>query len=213
MAGRFTFIAYLLAACALSALPLYGQSPNSPVARPRVIVLGVNGAEWDIIRPLLVRGQMPNLARVIERGVSGKLRTVSAPNCPKVYSIFATSAPPEENGITGFLVGGSTAHSGLLKIEPFWDRLSEAGVTVGMANVPATFPVKPVNGYMISGMLTRGRNCEDGLLCSPRLSEVQGGEAVYPKSLAAELEEKVGDRKSTRLNSSHIQKSRMPSSA
>jgi len=62
-----------------------------------------------------------------------------------------------------------------------------------MANVPATFPVMPVNGYMVSGMLTRGKGCEDGVLCSPKLSEVQGGDAVYPKSMVAEIEKNVGD--------------------
>ena len=136
---------------------------------------------------------MPNLARVIARGISGKMRTISAPNCPKIYSIFETSTPPEENGITGFIVRGTTANTGMLRTEPLWSLLSNSGVTVGMANVPATFPVKRVNGYMISGMLTRGKNCEDGLLCSPKLSEVQGGDAVYPPTMVAELESNVGD--------------------
>ena len=99
---------------------------------------------------------MPNLAWVISRGVSGKLRTVSAPNCPKVYSIFETSRPPEENGITGFKVNGETAVSSLLKAPPLWSLLSNAGISVGMANVPATFPAPPVNGYLITGMLTHG---------------------------------------------------------
>jgi predicted AlkP superfamily phosphohydrolase/phosphomutase len=81
----------------------------------------------------------------------------------------------------------------MLREEPLWSILSKNGVTVGMANVPATFPVLPVNGYMISGMLTRGKNCEDGVLCSPKLSEVEGGQAVYPKALAAEIERNVGD--------------------
>jgi predicted AlkP superfamily phosphohydrolase/phosphomutase len=62
-----------------------------------------------------------------------------------------------------------------------------------MANVPATFPVMPVNGYMISGMLTRGKNCEDGVLCAPKLSEVQGGDPVYPAAMKAELLKNVGD--------------------
>jgi hypothetical protein len=44
----------------------------------------------------------------------------------------------------------------------------------------------PVNGYMISGMLTRGKNCEDGVLCAPKLSEVTGGDAVYPRSMRVE---------------------------
>jgi predicted AlkP superfamily phosphohydrolase/phosphomutase len=147
----------------------------------------------DVILPLLIRGEMPNLARVLDRGVFGKLRTLSAPNCPKVYSALETSALPQENGITGFLVDGKPATTDLLRRQPLWSVLSNAGVSVGMANVPATFPVKPVNGYMISGMLTRGVNCEDGLLCSPLLSQVSGGDAIYPKSLATEIESGVGD--------------------
>jgi predicted AlkP superfamily phosphohydrolase/phosphomutase len=187
---------YLLVAFFMTFFPAQGQvrhAPSDAHSKPRVIVFGVNGAEWDILRPLLLRGEMPNLARVIDRGVSGKLRTVSAPNCPKVYSVFETSTPPEENGITGFIVHGTTANTSMLRTEPLWSLLTNSGVSVGMANVPATFPVKPVNGYMISGMLTRGKDCEDGLLCSPKLSEVQGGDAVYPRNLVPELEANVGD--------------------
>jgi len=40
---------------------------------------------------------------------------------------------------TGFLVGGITANTNMLKEEPVWSMLSKGGVTVGMANVPATF--------------------------------------------------------------------------
>jgi predicted AlkP superfamily phosphohydrolase/phosphomutase len=46
---------------------------------------------------------------------------------------------------------------------------------------------------MISGMLTRGKNCEDGVLCAPKLSEVAGGDPVYPAALKSELLSKVGD--------------------
>jgi hypothetical protein len=45
---------------------------------------------------------------------------------------------------------------------------------------------------MISGMLTRGKNCEDGVLCAAQVSEVMGGDAVYPKSMEAELLKNVG---------------------
>jgi predicted AlkP superfamily phosphohydrolase/phosphomutase len=149
--------------------------------------------ELDVIRPLILQGKMPNLASVIKRGSYGKLRTVSAPNCPRVYSTLFTSTKPEEHGVSGFIVGGITANTNMLKEEPIWSILSKSDITVGMANVPATFPVLPVNGYMISGMLTRGKNCEDGVLCAPKLSEVEGGEAVYPPALKAELIKNVGD--------------------
>ncbi len=177
----------------LLTLPLFGQAQSTPKPRPHVVVVGVNGMELDVIRPLLLKGEMPNLARVIKSGAYGKLRTVSAPNCPRVYSTLFTSTKPEEHGVSGFIVGGITANTNMLKEEPIWSILSKRGVTVGMANVPATFPVMPVNGYMISGMLTRGKNCEDGVLCAPKLSEVEGGDAVYPAAMKAELLKNVGD--------------------
>jgi predicted AlkP superfamily phosphohydrolase/phosphomutase len=175
-----------------SALVCSGQQQQAK-PRPRVVVIGVNGMEWDFIRPLLLKGELPNLAHVIERGTYGKLRTISAPNCPKVYTAIATSTPPEENGITGFMVGGVTASTTMLKQPPLWSILSEKGVTVGLANVPATFPALPVNGYTVTGMLTRGKDCEDGVLCAPLLSQVQGGAAVYPPAMTAELEANIGD--------------------
>src|SRR5229473_241230 len=184
---------FVLVLCGLLSLPLFAQGQSSTKPRPHVVVIGVNGMELDVIRPLLLQGKMPNLSTVIKKGAYGKLRTVSAPNCPRVYSTLFTSTKPEEHGVTGFIVGGITANTNMLKEEPIWSVLSKNGVSVGMANVPATFPVMPVNGYMISGMLTRGKNCEDGVLCAPKLSEVTGGDAVYPSSLREELLKNVGD--------------------
>jgi predicted AlkP superfamily phosphohydrolase/phosphomutase len=169
------------------------QNQSTEKPRPHVVVVGVNGMEMDVIRPLILQGKMPNLAHVIKKGSYGKLRTVSAPNCPRVYSTLFTSTTPEEHGVSGFVVGGITANTNMLKEEPIWSILSKNHVTVGMANVPATFPVMPVNGYMISGMLTRGKNCEDGVLCAPKLSEVEGGDPVYPSAMKAELLKNVGD--------------------
>ncbi len=177
----------------LLSLPLFSQNQTPAKPRPHVLIVGVNGMELDVIRPLLLKGDMPNLAKVIKNGAYGKLRTVNAPNCPRVYTTMFTSTRPEEHGVTGFLVGGITANTNMLKQEPIWSILSKNGVTVGMANVPATFPVMPVNGYMISGMLTRGKNCEDGVLCAPKLSQVEGGDPVYPTAMKAELLKSVGD--------------------
>ena len=113
----------LLLSVFLLAVPVFAQQQNPSKPTPRVIVLGVNGMELDIIRPLLLKGQMPNLSRVIENGAYGKLRTVSAPNCPRVYSTLFTSTNPEEHGVTGFIVGGITANTNMLKEEPVWSML------------------------------------------------------------------------------------------
>ena len=65
------FIVQLLAAYSLAQ-----AAPKNGKPRPHVVVIGVNGMEWDFIRPLLLRGEMPNLSRVLHSGVYGKLRTV-----------------------------------------------------------------------------------------------------------------------------------------
>ena len=200
-----SFRVYIFAFFHLFACFLFAQDSITAKPHPHVIVIGVNGMEMDVIRPLILKGELPNLERIVKNGVHGKLRTVDAPNCPRVYSTMFTSTLPEEHGITGFLVGGITANTNMLKQEPIWSVLSKHGVTVGMANVPATFPVLPVHGYMISGMLTRGKQCEDGVLCAPRLSEVEGGDAVYPSTLKPELLKNVGDF--------YIDCERMPSAA
>jgi predicted AlkP superfamily phosphohydrolase/phosphomutase len=110
---------------------VFAQQQSAAKPKPRVIVVGVNGMELDIIRPLLLKGQMPNLSKVIEKGAYGKLRTVSAPNCPRVYGTLITSTNPEEHGVTGFIVGGITANTNMLKEEPVWSMLSKSGITVG----------------------------------------------------------------------------------
>ena len=56
--------------------------------KPRVIMIGVNGMEMDVIRPLILKGDLPNLSSVIKNGVHGKLRTVDAPNC-RVSSLLS----------------------------------------------------------------------------------------------------------------------------
>jgi len=56
----------------------------------------------------------------LKREPTAKLRTVNGPNCPRVYSTISTGTKPEEHGVTGFLVGGITANSNMLKEEPIW---------------------------------------------------------------------------------------------
>ncbi len=60
-------------------------------------------------------------------GVYGKLKTTSAPVCPKVYAAIFTGMPTSENGITAFKLGGKVVRSEMLKGTPFWKTLSDHG--------------------------------------------------------------------------------------
>src|SRR5580693_290836 len=107
-----------LMSVSLLGFAVFAQNQVASKPKPKVVVIGVNGMEWDVLRPLLLQGKLPNLAKVIDNGTYGKLRTVSSPNCPRVYSTIFTSTQPDEHGVTGFIVGGITANTNMLKEEP-----------------------------------------------------------------------------------------------
>jgi len=65
----------LLLALILLRLPSFGQDQSSPKPKPRVVVIGLNGMELDVIRPLLLQGKMPSAASAIHDKVS----TATAP--------------------------------------------------------------------------------------------------------------------------------------
>ena len=48
----------------------------------KVFLLGLDGADWDMMEPLIQEGLMPNLARLRDEGASGSLRSVFPPLSP-----------------------------------------------------------------------------------------------------------------------------------
>jgi predicted AlkP superfamily phosphohydrolase/phosphomutase len=126
----------------------------------KVMVVGLDGATWDILRPMMDRGLMPNLLRLIGSGVSGPLRTTIPPITGSAWPSFQTGMNPGQHGIFSFedLVPGTygrriiNSHS--IHGEPVWSILSRHGKRVCVINVPVTYPPRPVNGYLISCMLS-----------------------------------------------------------
>lgn len=128
----------------------------------KVMVIGLDGATWDILHPVMDRGLMPNLVRLIDEEVSASasLRTTIPPITGSAWPSFQTGKNPGKHGIFSFedLEQGSyerrliNSHS--IRGEPLWSILSRHGKRVCVINVPVTYPPYPVNGYMISGLLS-----------------------------------------------------------
>ena len=57
------FLIGIIVLLTMGAIPAGSQTES----QPHVIVIGVNGMEWDIIRPLLLKGELPNFAALIQR--------------------------------------------------------------------------------------------------------------------------------------------------
>ena len=91
-------------------------------ASARVVLVGVDGASWSVIDPLLAAGELPSLSEITERGVTAELETVEPVNSPTVWTSIATGRSPEAHGVTDFL---KTAVS--LQVPTIFERLAAQG--------------------------------------------------------------------------------------
>jgi predicted AlkP superfamily phosphohydrolase/phosphomutase len=149
---------------------------------PPVIIFGIDGGTFNIIDPLMAQGRLPHLAKVKAEGAAGKLYSVYPPLTAPAWASFMTGLNPGRHGVFDFLAPpGRGYHRRLqnasaLSQPRIFDTLSSVGRRVGSINVPLTFPPRPVNGFVIPGMLTP--KLDDGYL--------------YPTSLGEELR-RVGE--------------------
>lgn len=149
----------------------------------RVVVLGLDGATFEVLLPMMERGELSNLSRVMREGVWGRLESTTPPFSVQAWVSMATGKNPAKHGVTDFWdpsAGKSQrefASSHSIQGGTLWEILSRHGKRVGVVNVPVTYPPLKVNGYMISGLLTP-RNKVD---------------YTYPAGLRAEILDAVGD--------------------
>lgn len=125
----------------------------------KLLVIGLDGADWAILDPLLRHGRMPNMARLIARGVRADLQTIVPTLSPVVWTTVATGVEPDRHGILDFMVrdprtGEEQPVTSVQRRMPaVWDLLSEAGVPVGVVGWWGTWPADAVRGYLVSDRL------------------------------------------------------------
>lgn len=133
---------------------------TSSEQRPRVMVIGLDGATLDLAEPWLKAGQLPHLARLSQQGGYGPLRSVWPVLSPSAWASFATGVNPGRHGIFDFVQRAPESYALRLvtardlRAPTLWRLLSEAGKRVAVINVPMTYPPEPVNGVMITGLGT-----------------------------------------------------------
>ncbi len=122
----------------------------------RLLVVGLDGLDWEIADPLLAAGRMPNLDRLVQHGVRAKLLSISPLLSPVVWTTIATGVEPSRHGILDFLVDEPTGGakqpvtSVQRKVPTFWEILSRAGLDVGVVGWWASWPADAVRGYLVS---------------------------------------------------------------
>jgi predicted AlkP superfamily phosphohydrolase/phosphomutase len=126
----------------------------------KAIVIGLDGGTFDILGPLVESGELPTIKRLIEGGVSGRLRTVIPPGTGPAWSSIVTGLDPSNHGVYDLIVRADDSYNlaflnaSSLRAPTLWDLVGAYGGTVLVLNVPMTYPPRKVNGNMVSGLLT-----------------------------------------------------------
>jgi len=69
----------------------------------KVILIGIDSATWHVMLPLVQAGKLPNIGRLIEKGVSGPLRTFKPTLSPLIWTTIITGKSPQKHGIRSFV--------------------------------------------------------------------------------------------------------------
>ena len=126
----------------------------------KVFVLGLDGATWDLLAPLVREGVMPNLARLMARGVSGSLRSVFPPLSPVAWTGVMTGKNSGKHGVFEFLehghdpLRGRVNSSRAIKAELVWEIAGRHGKTTVAGGVPMSYPARPAPGFFLGDFLS-----------------------------------------------------------
>jgi predicted AlkP superfamily phosphohydrolase/phosphomutase len=148
----------------------------------KLLVIGLDGASFNVLDPLIEKGYLPHIAALIAGGARGDLETTFPPITAVAWSSFMTGKNPGKHGIFEFVRRDHSSNRELAVNASFrqgravWDLLGDAGKRVIVHNFPCTYPPHEINGLMIADFMTpRGRR-----------------DYTNPESLLAELEANFG---------------------
>ncbi|CAN5623748.1 alkaline phosphatase family protein [soil metagenome] len=125
----------------------------------KVLMLGLDGATFNVLDPAFEAGHMPALKRLLGEGASGVLTSTIPPYTPPGWTSIFTGSNPGKHGIFGFTLGHVQDPRGLVRLDrvsapAIWNVANAQGKRIGVFNVPMTYPAPAVDGFSVSGMLT-----------------------------------------------------------
>lgn len=120
----------------------------------KLIIIGLDGATWDIIYPLLQKGFLPKFSEIYFNGVHGILQSTIPPLTPPAWTSAFTGVNPGKHNIFDFFFiedyGKRIVTSKDRKAKAVWNIINNSVII----NVPQTYPPEKIDGIMISGMGT-----------------------------------------------------------
>ncbi len=126
----------------------------------KVVVIGLDGATFDLIKPWIAEGCLPNLERLINEGCSGPLQSTMQPITAPAWTTFITGVNQGKHGLFNFVQRrandyGLKVTNGSHNAAPtIFDIASQHNLRAAAINIPYTFPPRAINGVMVGGPFT-----------------------------------------------------------
>ena len=126
----------------------------------KTVVIGLDAADLDVMRPMIARGELPHIAKLLEDGAHGVLHSTVPPVSAPAWATFLTGVEPGRHGLYAFVVerpgDGRMQLANVTHIHgpKVWDLCALQGARPVVANVPVTWPAPVVDGVIVTGMLT-----------------------------------------------------------
>ncbi len=133
-----------------------------PSSSNRLVIVGLDGATFDLIQPWVTAGDLPNLQRLMAEGSWGPLSSVVHPFTAQAWTSMVTGVQQGKHRVFDFwerdfsTYGFRLMNASHRALPALWNLLSQAGKDVIVVNVPQTYPPEPVRGVMVSGRDTPG---------------------------------------------------------
>src|SRR3984885_14960598 len=156
------------------------------MAPRKVLLIGWDAADWKVIRPLMDRGKMPNVQRLVENGASGRTSTLHPPLSPMLWTSIATGKRPFQHGIHGFSEptpdgrGVQPVTNLSRRCKAIWNILNQNNLRSVVIGWWPSHPAEPINGVMVSDHYHRAHGPLDKGWPLP-------ANAVHPLELAETL--------------------------
>lgn len=127
--------------------------------KPKVLLLGLDGATFSVLDPLMKQGIMPFLRDLVASGARAELSSVIPPLTPPAWTSLMTGRSPGNHGIFDFLRFEFRASGHQLRLldaddvscPTLWSILARQGLTTTVLNFPMTFPVRGISGNVVPG--------------------------------------------------------------
>jgi tetratricopeptide (TPR) repeat protein len=140
-----------------SARPETGSAPP-PARRLKapIVLVGLDGADWQILDPLIEAGRTPNLAALKRRSAWGHLRSYEPILSPLLWTTAVTGKAPDEHGIIDFLVPDPATGrrapitSDRRRVRALWNIFSERDLSADVIAWWASWPAERIRGRMVS---------------------------------------------------------------